>query len=56
MGYLVRNGLGSNVLVSVLLGAVGGAIGASIVGWVLLKVILPVGAFSTRQIFDFPEP
>ncbi len=56
VGYLVRNGLGSNVLVSVLLGAVGGAIGASIVGWVLLKVILPAGAFSTRQIFDFREP
>ncbi len=41
VGYLVRHGLGSYALVSLLLGAVGGAAGACIVGWFLVRVILP---------------
>lgn len=54
VGYLVRNGLGSCVLVSVLLGAAGGVIAASVVGWVLLKVILPADRVLDPADFRLP--
>ncbi len=54
VGYLVRNGLGTYALVSVLLGVVGGVIGASALGWFLLKVMLPAERVLDPSDFRLP--
>lgn len=54
VGYLGRNGLGAYALASLLLGIVGGAVGACAVGWFLLKVILPAERVLDPSDFRLP--
>lgn len=54
VGYLVRNGLDAYAWVSVLTGLLGGLGGAAIIGWFLLKVILPADQGMDPADFQLP--
>src|SRR5918992_695759 len=41
VGYLAREGAGWNTLLSVVVGAIGGLVGALAVAWFLVKVVRP---------------